>query len=80
VFNDIAVASAVSLRDYPHLCNTQSPILIIDLDVHQVSQAALYSLHNPPHQLTCDSSYQKIREVHSIVFSLFFQLFLQEKG
>ncbi|KAH8941249.1 hypothetical protein BDL97_14G027900 [Sphagnum fallax] len=35
VFNDIAVASAVSLRDYPHLCNTQSPILIIDLDVHQ---------------------------------------------
>ena len=36
VFNDIAVASAVALRDYPHKCNKKTPILVIDLDVHQV--------------------------------------------
>lgn len=36
VFNDIAVASAVCLQDYPSICNLQSPILVIDLDVHQV--------------------------------------------
>ncbi len=51
VFNDIAVASALSLRDYPHLCNIQSPILVIDLDVHQVSQTALYSLHFTIHHI-----------------------------
>ena len=36
VFNDIAVASAVCLRDYPAKCNLQTPILVVDLDVHQV--------------------------------------------
>lgn len=36
VFNDIAVASAICLKDYPSVCNLQSPILVVDLDVHQV--------------------------------------------
>lgn len=35
VFNDIAVASAICLRDYPAKCNSQTPILVVDLDVHQ---------------------------------------------
>ncbi|KAG0568948.1 hypothetical protein KC19_6G054300 [Ceratodon purpureus] len=35
VFNDIAVASAICLRDYPTKCNLQTPILVVDLDVHQ---------------------------------------------
>ncbi|KAL2633513.1 hypothetical protein R1flu_004992 [Riccia fluitans] len=35
VYNDIAVAAKVALNEYPVSCNLQSPILVIDLDVHQ---------------------------------------------
>ncbi|KAL3694222.1 hypothetical protein R1sor_007873 [Riccia sorocarpa] len=35
VYNDIAVAAKVALKEYPVSCNLQSPILVIDLDVHQ---------------------------------------------
>lgn len=36
VFNDIAVASAIALKEYPEKCNEKTPILVLDLDVHQV--------------------------------------------
>ena len=37
VFNDIAVAATMALREYDHLLSARSktPILIVDLDVHQ---------------------------------------------
>ncbi|KAG6553089.1 hypothetical protein Mapa_005426 [Marchantia paleacea] len=35
VYNDIAVAALVALKEYPVSCNLRSPILVIDLDVHQ---------------------------------------------
>ncbi|CAM6117926.1 unnamed protein product [Calypogeia fissa] len=35
VYNDIAVAAMVALNDYPTSCNVDTPILVIDLDVHQ---------------------------------------------
>eukprot|EP00246_Nothoceros_aenigmaticus_P015164 TRINITY_DN6166_c0_g2_i3.p1 TRINITY_DN6166_c0_g2~~TRINITY_DN6166_c0_g2_i3.p1 ORF type:complete len:172 (-),score=24.36 TRINITY_DN6166_c0_g2_i3:126-575(-) len=35
VFNDIAVAAAVALQHYNMQCNITSPILVVDLDLHQ---------------------------------------------
>lgn len=35
VFNDIAVAAKVALEEYPERCNLTTPILVVDLDVHQ---------------------------------------------
>ena len=44
VFNDIAVAAACALRDYPAIRR----VLLVDLDVHQVcSAAADGSQHSP---------------------------------
>lgn len=36
VFNDIAVAAAAALVDYPDQLDNKTPILVVDLDVHQV--------------------------------------------
>lgn len=36
VYNDIAVASLMALSEYPEQCNASRPILVLDLDVHQV--------------------------------------------
>lgn len=36
VFNDIAVAARVALEEFPERCNLNTPILVVDLDVHQV--------------------------------------------
>ncbi|XP_024531872.1 uncharacterized protein LOC112346644 [Selaginella moellendorffii] len=35
VFNDISVAAVAALEAYPSRCNLASPVLVIDLDVHQ---------------------------------------------
>lgn len=62
VFNDIAVAANVALRDYPELI---SRVLIVDLDVHQGNGcAALFE--NDPRVFTfsahCDGNYFSKKE------------------
>lgn len=45
VFNDIAVAARVALEEYPERCNLNSPILVVDLDVHQVGGMSSHLWH-----------------------------------
>jgi acetoin utilization deacetylase AcuC-like enzyme len=62
VFNDIAVAANVVLREYPTICKK---ILIIDLDVHQGNGSAFLFKDNPnvvTFSLHCSANYFSKKE------------------